>query len=77
MAHLKELKKEAVEEHLRSRNDRPSEEDRKKTTFSQSHTDKTHTHICLDGLPRTTTQTATTEQKSSFSSSAKRLMDAG
>lgn len=30
MAHFKELKKEAVEEHLRSWNDRPSEEDTKK-----------------------------------------------
>lgn len=51
MAHLKELKKEAVEEHFRSRNDRPSEEDRKKPTFSQSHTDRqTHTYVLTDYL---------------------------
>lgn len=76
MAHFKELKKEAVEEHLRSRNDCPSEEDIKRKNNFVTHT-QTDTHVYLDGLPRTTTQTDITEQKSSFSSSAKRLTDAG
>lgn len=75
MAHFKDLKKEAVKEHLRSRNDRPSEEDTSLNNFL-THT-QTDTLVCLDGLPRAMTQTDITKQKSSFSSSAKRLTDAG
>lgn len=75
MAHFKDLKKEAVKEHLRSGNDRPSEEDTSLNNFL-THT-QTDTLVCLDGLPRAMTQTDITEQKSSFSSSAKRLTDAG
>lgn len=75
MAHFKDLKKEAVEEHLRSRNDRPSKEDISLNNFL-THTQK-DTLVCLGGLPWTTTQTDRTKQKSNFSSSAKRLTDAG
>lgn len=78
MAHFKELKKEAVEKHLRSRNDRPSGEyQRKKTKNGFLSPTQTDARVYLDGSPLTTTQTDITEQKSSFSSSAKRLTDAG
>lgn len=51
MAHFKELKKEAVEEHLRSRNDCPSEEDIKRKNSFLTHTQTdTHMYILTDYL---------------------------